>query len=85
MKQIIDYMGRSVDGIDSYVIDGSRKGRHLTRESMAYIMRTLSVGGSDVHTELDRYYRIAHVSRCTDSGGDSWTIHVPCDARGELI
>ena len=85
MKQIIDYMGKAVDGVDCYMIDGSRQGRHLTRESMAYVRRTLSVGGADIHTELDLYYRIAHVSRCTYGGTDEWVIHVPCDAMGRLI
>ena len=85
MRQIIDKLGKCVDGTDWYVIDGSIKGRKLTRESMKYIKRTLAVGGSDIHAELDLCYRIVHVSRCNYEGVDSWTLHIPCDAMGRII
>jgi len=75
MKQIIEHDGQSDGGIDRYVIDGSRGGRNLTRESVAYIRQTMRRGEPDV-VQDGRHYRIIHLERGTPTGSDQWTSHI---------
>jgi hypothetical protein len=75
MKQVIHYAGTNNLETDLYVIDGSRKGRHLTRDSIAYILRTMRKGGPDVIAE-GIPYRIVNVTRANLEGPDQWTAHI---------
>jgi hypothetical protein len=76
MKQVIEHYGKTDEGIDSYVIDGTIRGRHLTIESVKYIKRTMRDGAPDNHDEKGRGYRIVHIGRSTDSGSDQWVEHI---------
>jgi len=76
MKQIIEHSGNTDIGIDLYTIDGTRKGRHLTTESIAYIKRTMREGPADLIAEDGTELRIVYIERSTDHGVAQWTHHV---------
>jgi hypothetical protein len=74
MKQVIEHGGRNDMETDLYWIDGSRKGQHLTRESLEYINNTMRQGEPDI-VENGIAYRIVNIGRATDSGSMLWTYH----------
>jgi hypothetical protein len=76
MRQIIEYDGQTDAGIDSYVIDGSRKGRHLIVGSVEFIQDTKRKGAPDIHDDKGRGLRIVHIGRATDTGRDQWVEHI---------
>ena len=76
MKQVIEHVGQTDAGIDSYVIDGTMTGRHLTIESIKCIKWTMRQGEADTHDEKGLGYRIVHIGRGTDKGSDQWVEHI---------